>query len=83
MTNVIKAKFMRRQRITRPMREFELDHIIPLTLGGAPRSEKNLQLQPWSEAKLKDKEEVRLSRAVCAGSITLQKARETISAWRP
>ncbi len=83
MTNAIKAKFIHRQRITRPMRDFELDHIIPLCLGGAPRSEKNLQLQPWTEAKRKDKLEADLARKVCAGEITLKKAREAISAWRP
>ena len=83
MTNAIKAKFIRRQGTTRPMRDFELDHIIPLCLGGAPRSEKNLQLQLWPEAKRKDKLEAELSHKVCAGQITLQKARAVMSNWRP
>lgn len=82
MTNAIKAKFIRRQGVSRPMRDFELDHIIPLCLGGAPRSERNLQLQPWPEAKLKDKEEARLSQAVCRGDIPLVKAQKLMIEWR-
>jgi hypothetical protein len=83
MTNAIKAKFIRRQGTTRPMRDFELDHIIPLCLGGAPRSERNLQLQPWPEAKRKDKLEAELSRKVCAGDIPLAKAQKLMKEWRP
>ena len=30
--------------------DFELDHRIPLALGGAPSDPRNLELQPWDEA---------------------------------
>ena len=42
---------------------FELDHIIPLALGGHPRNSRNLMLQVWSGhdgAKRKDRLEVKL-----------------------
>lgn len=42
---------------------FELDHTIPLALGGHPRNLNNLMLQPWEGhdgAKRKDRLEVKL-----------------------
>lgn len=30
--------------------QYELDHIVPLALGGHPRNLKNLMLQPWEGA---------------------------------
>jgi hypothetical protein len=63
--------------------DFELDHRIPLALGGAPSDSRNLELQPWDEAGEKDLIETCLSRAVCAGTITLDEARRRIwSDWR-
>ncbi len=60
--------------------QFELDHRIPLSLGGAPFERVNLELQPWDEAPEKDRKETCLVRAVCAGRLTLAAARERI--WR-
>jgi len=60
--------------------QYELDHRIPLSLGGAPFERANLELQPWDEAPEKDRKEACLSRAVCAGRLTLTAARERI--WR-
>jgi hypothetical protein len=57
--------------------EYELDHIVPLDLGGAPLDRRNMQLQPWGEAcnaRQKDALEVKLSRMVCAGEITLARS---------
>jgi hypothetical protein len=52
----------------RGARSFELDHLIPLELGGAPRHARNLWLQPrrgqWS-ADRKDELENVLHRLVC------------------
>lgn len=65
------------------MASFELDHVIPLTLGGNPTDKANLKLQEWPEAREKDKVEVCLSRAVCRGKITLDAARAAIwTDWR-
>lgn len=58
--------------------KYELDHQIPLALGGAPRDPKNLHLQLWigpDGAHAKDAEERRMQLEVCAGKITLTHAR--------
>jgi hypothetical protein len=63
--------------------DFELDHRIPLSLGGAPYEPANLELQPWDEAVEKDRKEACLARAVCAGRLALDEARRRIwSDWR-
>jgi hypothetical protein len=54
---------------------FEEDHLIPLALGGAPRNPKNLWPEPWASARKKDTLELKMHLMVCAGSITLAKAR--------
>jgi hypothetical protein len=80
----IKIKLIRELEIPEELLvDFELDHRIPLALGGAPSDPRNLELQPWDEATEKDAVEACLSRAVCAGRITLDAARLRIWAdWR-
>jgi hypothetical protein len=80
----IKIKLVRELEIPEELLvDFELDHRIPLALGGAPTDPRNLELQPWDEATEKDAIEACLSRAVCAGRITLDAARLHIWAdWR-
>ena len=64
--------------------DYELDHLIPLGLGGHPTSASNLWLQPWSEAAMKDRDEARLHREVCAGRMTLEQAQhEMVATWGP
>ena len=61
--------------------DFELDHRIPLGLGGHPRTLKNLALQPWEGedgAKNKDRLERALQRLVCGGRLLLDDARRVI-----
>ncbi len=83
-TAAIKIKLIRELEIPEELLvDFELDHRIPLALGGAPTDERNLELQPWDEAGEKDRIETCLSRAVCAGTIRLDEARRRIwSDWR-
>ncbi len=60
---------------------YELDHFVPLAVGGHPRSEGNLWLQKWDglwNAKIKDRLERKLQVMVCAGEITLDAARIAI-----
>jgi hypothetical protein len=62
---------------------FELDHIVPLSLGGAPDDPGNMALQAWPEAMAKDAVEACLPRLVCAGRLTLAEAQTAIvSGWR-
>jgi len=62
--------------------DYELDHLIPLGLGGHPTAATNLWLQPWGEAAMKDRDELRLHREVCAGRMTLEQAQqEMLAEW--
>ena len=80
----IKIKLIRELELDEALLvDFELDHRIPLALGGAPSDPRNLELQPWDEAGEKDAIEACLARAVCAGKIGLDEARRRIwSDWR-
>lgn len=77
-----KIKIRWASRLGQAPAKFELDHIIPLTLGGAPKAESNLQLQLWPEAKKKDVLERSLSRQVCQGKISLKAGQEKIKSWK-
>jgi hypothetical protein len=81
-TNGVKRKLMREQGIDwADAADYELDHIVPLTLGGHPRNIHNLQLQRWDGedgAESKDKLEVRLAHEVCHGTVSLPAAQACI-----
>ncbi len=59
--------------------DYELDHLMPLALGGAPRDPANLRPVPLKVAKQHDVWETRLHRAVCDGSSTLDGAQRRMS----
>jgi hypothetical protein len=75
-SHAVKERLLLEQRLPGRLQDYELDHLIPLGLGGAPRDPANLWLQPWPEARQKDKEEVDLHAAVCSGRLTLEEARQ-------
>ena len=81
-TNGVKRKLLREAgRSEARMADYELDHIIPLALGGHPRSLRNLMLQPWdgpTGAKKKDRLEVKLQCLVCSGQLGLSDAQKAI-----
>jgi hypothetical protein len=81
-TNGIKRKLMREQSLPpESISSMELDHRVPLALGGHPRNEQNLMLQPWegeNGAKKKDRLERKLQILVCAGKVLLDDARRAI-----
>ena len=74
------------------LRDYEEDHLIPLSLGGAPYDRGNLWPEPrhpvdgW-DADLKDELEARLNDLVCSGYLDLPTAQHAIAtdwieAWR-
>ncbi len=66
----------------RTLSEFELDHLIPLELGGAPDDVANLWPEPWTgpwNARQKDAVENFLHRQVCNGAISLARAQAAIA----
>lgn len=60
---------------------FELDHEIPLELGGAPRDPANLWPEPIADARVKDGRENALHRAICNGTTTLAAAQAEMRGW--
>jgi hypothetical protein len=83
-TDALKKKLLGSQYSRSKVKLYELDHAIPLELGGDPRSEDNLWLQPWAGkcgAHAKDKLENSLKRDVCAGRTTLADARVKVMQW--
>ena len=81
-TNGVKRKLLREAGLSESDKSgYELDHIVPLALGGHPRSLDNLMLQPWegsSGAKKKDRLEVKLQCLVCTGQLGLSEAQQAI-----
>jgi hypothetical protein len=60
----------------------ELDHLIPRSMGGAD-DPRNLWPQPWPDARQKDRLEVYMDKAVCAGRVSLREAQEMFRTdWR-
>lgn len=85
-TNSLKRTDMAMYGLPRPASLYELDHLIPLALGGAPSDPRNLWPEPYAGTRgayVKDHDEVRLKDDVCAGRLTLAAARHKILAeWR-
>ena len=82
-TNGVKRRLMNQQGIA-PDRaaEYELDHIVPLAIGGHPHHPSNLVLQPWEGplgAKAKDKLESRLQSLICTQRLELRDAQLCIA----
>jgi len=81
--NAIKLKLLRAQGLADADKaKYELDHYIPLELGGHPSRADNLWLQPWDGdmgARAKDRLENQLKKMVCAGEVTLEHKRAQIS----
>lgn len=64
-------------------RRYEIDHLVPRELAGADAI-LNLWAQPVTgpqNAHVKDLEENRLHRAVCAGTVTLADAQRAMIRW--
>ncbi len=84
-TNRIKKLQMKELGLPGTTLDYQEDHIISLSLGGHPKDIENLYPQPWAGpngAHAKDVVERRLHRQLCAGTITLEQARQRISAWQ-
>ena len=58
--------------------DYSEDHYVALAVGGAPRDPANLWPEKLAAAHLKDRAEVRLHTAVCAGTMTLADAQAAI-----
>lgn len=86
VTTPIKREQMRAYDLTGQLSAYELDHLIPLELGGAPASVANLWPEPWTgpqNAHDKDRVENELHRRVCAREMALDDAQRRIASnWQ-
>ncbi len=84
-TNAMKHRLMRLYGVAGSIHDYELDHLIPLELGGCPECETNLWPQPrnvFPGASEKDEVEDYLHHQVCSGALPLAEAqREIATDW--
>jgi len=80
-TSRIKHERMQQSGLPGMQSDYELDHVIPLELGGCPDCMANLWMESWSfpGAHEKDRVENYLHREVCADHITLADAQNMIT----
>jgi len=82
-TNAMKHRLMRIYGVTGSIHNYELDHLIPLELGGCPNCEANLWPEPrnvFPSASEKDEVESYLHDQVCSGGMPLAEAQQQIAA---
>ncbi len=82
-TNAMKHRLMRLYGVTGNIHDYELDHLVPLELGGCPECETNLWPQPrkvFPGASEKDEVEDYLHHQVCSGALPLAEAQREIAA---
>jgi hypothetical protein len=81
-TNGVKFKLMREAGVPEEDADkYELDHIVPLAVGGHPRKLANLMLQPYEGtlgARQKDRLELKLQNMVCNDELDLATAQREI-----
>jgi hypothetical protein len=81
VTNRIKRERFDEERLLGTPSDYELDHLIPLELGGCPDCPTNLWMEPWSSpgAHEKDAVENYLHREVCSDRLSLGEAQKLIA----
>ena len=82
-TNAMKHRLMQIYGVTGSIHDYELDHLIPLELGGCPNCEANLWPEPrnlFPGASEKDEVESYLHKQVCSGAMSLAAAQREIAA---
>jgi len=85
-TSPLEIKLIKLYGFTGDRKDYELDHLISLQLGGSPRDVKNLWPEPYFSmfnAHVKDKFENYLHKQVCNGSMSLSEAQKEIATnWK-
>src|SRR5215469_5385125 len=81
-TNAMKHRLMLAYGVTGSIHDYELDHLIPIGVGGCPDCENNLWPEPrnvFPGAKEKDEVEDYLHRQVCSDALSLAEAQQEIA----
>ncbi|UZJ26841.1 hypothetical protein RHODO2019_18330 (plasmid) [Rhodococcus antarcticus] len=79
VTSTEKKSTLRAYNDRGPSSSYELDHLVPLELGGSPNSPRNLWPEPGAAPNPKDTLETALHDLVCAHRMTLADAQNTIA----
>jgi hypothetical protein len=80
-TNRLKRKLYASRHLKGGLRAYELDHLVPLEVGGAPRDPANLWMEPIADARKKDRVENVAHRLVCSGRLSLADAQKAFETW--
>ena len=78
-TESLKKQLMKSYGIKGSLKDYELDHLIPLEVGGNPTDVKNLWPEPHSSSSTKDSIENYLHDQVCSGNMKLEDAQKAIA----
>jgi hypothetical protein len=80
ISNRIKRQMFQNRGLPGVLSDYELDHIVPLELGGCPNCPRNLWMEPWAYpgAHEKDKVENYLHHEVCEDRMSLAEAQKAI-----
>jgi hypothetical protein len=81
ITHQLKLQIMEAYHAGGELRDYELDHFVPLELGGCPDCVSNLWPEPYGSnlgARKKDQVENYLHSEVCSGGMTLTQAQDAI-----
>lgn len=78
-TSPIKKRQMKAWGITGDLSTIEEDHLVPISLGGAPSDSSNLWPQPGGAPNTKDTLESKIRRLVCKGTVPLAEAQTAIA----
>lgn len=81
-TTPLKRELLARYHLPGTISGYQLDHLVSLAIGGAPRSRLNLWMQPLAVARRDDVLEARWHRAICSGSMTLRGAQRVEIRWK-
>lgn len=90
-TQALKRKQIKEQHLPGGVKDYEEDHFIPLSIGGAPRNPKNLWPELWVLADKSDELEFKLYKEVCwptgshggeYGEKSLRQAQKEIAAYK-
>ena len=78
VSRAIKSARMAELELPGDEADYQLDHVVPLELGGCPDCETNLWMEPYPDAIRKDHVERYLHSEVCAGRMGLEAAQTAI-----
>jgi hypothetical protein len=79
-TNAVKRLLLFKENLPlSDMKNYQLDHVIALTLGGSPSNHSNLAIHSFTgeyNVRMKDKLSIKLKKMVCNGEIPLHQAQD-------